>query len=124
MGTRLAGINRDMNTDQFCTDAITVCALASTSHIRSPSCILGLSGDRLHRSFECRITFRLHQGRDLQNHQSATEPAVRCRGCFRSTASRLAFGSGDWTIEMIGQRPLPIVNLPRCQRRKSTQRLC
>jgi hypothetical protein len=100
MVTRLAGINRDMNIDQYCTDAVTVCALASTT--------LELAPGQL----------------DLQNRQPTTEPAVRSRGYFWATAVKLVFESGDWRIENVGQRPLPIVNLPRCQRRKSTQRLC
>jgi hypothetical protein len=101
MGTRLAGINRDMNIDQYCTDAVAACALAST-------------------------TLELAPGQpDLRNPQPMTEPAVRSRGYFWATAVKLVFESGDWTIENVGQRPVPIVNLPRCQRRRlSTQRLC
>ena len=99
MVTRLAGINRDMNIDQYCTDAVTVFALASTT--------LELAPGQL----------------DLQNRQPATEPAVRSRGYFWATAVKLVFQSGDWTIENVGQSP--IVNLPRCQRRRLiTQRLC
>jgi hypothetical protein len=85
MDTRLA--KRGMNIDHFCTDAITACGLASTPG--RLTCILGLLGDRRTSIFEWRITFRLHPGRDLQNHQSAIEPAVRCRGCFWSTSGKV-----------------------------------
>ena len=101
MGTRLAGINRDMNIDQYRTAAVRACTLASTT--------LELAPGQL----------------DLQNPQPTTEPAVRSRGYLWATAVKLVFESGDWTIENVRQRPVTIVNLPRCRRRRlSTQRLC
>jgi hypothetical protein len=119
--TRLA--NREMNIDQFCTDAITACALAQQFGSRLASSVSQVIG--VHRSSNAVSRFACTRGATCRTHQSATEPVVRCRECFRSTAGGLAFGSGDWTIETVGQRPLPVANLPMCQQRElSTKRLC